>query len=79
MNQNFDVYKKESGTFLGSVEAPDPKTASLQILGFGLATNRINAEEQNDVLVKVDENTFEVSIAGEEYTVKKSTRTSTND
>lgn len=79
MNQNFDVYKKESGTFLGSVEAPDPKTASLQILGFGLATNRINAEEQNDKLTMIDENTFEVAIAGEEYTVKKSNKKSTGD
>lgn len=72
MSQKFDIYKKDSGNFLGSVEASNPRDAARQILGFSLSTHRFNDEDQNEGIVRVDENTFEISLEGEDYTIKKS-------
>ena len=79
MNQNFDVYNKHSGNYIGSVEAENPKTAAQEMLGGPLATNRLDSEQQNDELTMIDENTFEIAIAGTEYTIKKSTKKSIDE
>lgn len=79
MNQTYDIFKKDGGNFLGSVEAENPKDAALQILTAPITTNRLNAQDQPDRIIKVDDNAFEISIAGEDYTIKVSDRTATQD
>lgn len=79
MNQNFDVYNKYSGNYIGSVEAENAKIAAQEMLGGPLATNRLDSDEQNEELTMIDDNTFEIAIAGTEYTIKKSTKKSTDD
>jgi hypothetical protein len=39
----------------------------------------LDSEEQNEELTMIDENTFEIAIAGTEYTIIKSTKKSTDD
>ena len=73
MSYNFDIYKKENGNYLGSAEAFDPKTAAQQaILKSPFASNSKNLYEPSEQIISLDENTFEVSVAGDEYLVKKS-------
>lgn len=72
MSSNFEIYKKDNGDYLGSGEALDPKTAAQAVLKFPLSTNCINAQEESNEIITLDDNNFEISIAGEEYTVKKS-------
>jgi hypothetical protein len=73
MSYNFDIYRKDSGNYLGSAEAFDPKTAAQQaILKSPLAINHTNPHEKSREIIALDENTFEILVAGEEYLVKKS-------
>jgi hypothetical protein len=73
MSYNFDIYKKESGNYLGSAEAIDPKTAAQRAISkSSLTENDINVHKQREAIIALDENTFEISVNGGAYLVKKS-------